>query len=267
MAVNPLVTVFSRIYGNVPKAVLQMAFATEGGGPEISLDERIKRTIIEGRILPEINGVCGITRLVPLKPEYIENSIDAQSQILGPSITGVLYRIPASARENREIVEAQEVTYTYWSNPISTADAGNNLTSMSEALLDSHTLKIDGYAPTAILRDGNIIQIIPNIITTTAWVKCILGYDSEFTNMPGGSVHALANYVMAVLKGHIYNELVIEMDQGAMIGGAQIGRFREIVDRYEQEGSTEQQNELLDKFRGSMVLSPESFRTLANLAM
>ena len=58
--------------------------------------------------------------------------------------------------------------------------------------------------------------------------------DTEMTNLNPRSFRAFAKLVEYAVKSYIYNELVVTMDIGELYAGNQLGRFKEIVDSYEE---------------------------------
>lgn len=273
MAVPALAHVMSRLFSSIPHEILTIAFDDGGRGASPSLDARIKAEIIEGRVLPEINATCGKPKRIPLLQQYVEPTRNVEQTFTGAMLHGVFFRIPPHERESRPIIEARAIVFGFayaeqsGLAPVVFANQGNSALNMARGVLHSHTLTNGNITPMPILRDGSLIQVIPNLMADGVLCECVLGYDAEFTNLPGGMVSPLSSYVIAVTKGYIYNKLVIQVDQGVLLGGSPLGRVRDIIDRYEQEGSLEAQLELLDYFRGGAVMDPENFKKYCLLAL
>jgi len=274
MTIPALGHVIARLTRSVPQEILRVAFDDGGRGASVSIDAHIKREIIEAHVLPELNATCGKPKQIPLLGGYLVPTTDARRTFSGAMMVGSIFQIPANEREDRPIVEVRGLSFGFaysqqagQVSPLSMAGQGDSMASLARAVLSSHTLADGNITPRAILRSGNLIQVVPNMMAEGILCNCVLGYDAEFTNIPGGMLDPLTRYVIAVTKGYIYNKLTIQIDQGQLLGGAMLGRFKEIVDRYEQEGSDEVQATLLDNFRGGSILDPDNFRRYLRLAL
>lgn len=275
MAITPMNVIVGQVTSQIPQHLLGLVFKNirDGQFQDMSIDECLKKVIIEGIVLPSINAACGKPKDIPLQGDWLETSADMVSRYLGGLKTGELYRIPAWVRENRDIIEIRQVKYAYayaeggGVSPASIMASGNSLFEASEALMASHSMQNASIAPTATLRDNNLVMIVPSMASDGYILDCLIGYDAEFTNAPRGMHMPLARYVVAVTKGFIHNSLIIDLDLGQLIGGAQLGIIRDLVTRYGDEGSEAVQREHLEHMRGAALYDPENMSKMLSMVM
>lgn len=274
MGASALTVVMSHIFNKIPDEILDLAFRTSGGiGSSTTIDEKIKEEVIVGRILNDVNATCGRPALIPMLAEYRETGREIRTAFLGPTLLGDLYRIPPAAREGRDITAVREIMYSMsysqysGSHPGTFGDMGNTMGNMMDMALKSRTLADGNKTPTPILREGNIIQVTPRIISEGLMLSCTLGYDDEFTNLPAGQYQPLRDMAVTATKGMIYNKLAVRIDSAQLQAGAPLGIIRDIVSRYEQEGSDAVYDEHLKKFRGGMGYDPEVFKHFLRAAL
>jgi hypothetical protein len=264
-----LTRAFSHIYTTIPRELLALAFPVAPYSSD-SIDEQIRKIIIRGRVLIDVNTspAGGRPAKIPLLSTYLENTDELKIRWIGPGLSGDLYRIPESAREGREILAVERLDFAYANtnhdgmSPLAYGYSGNNIINSADMMLRSRTLENANTTPTPILREGNIVQVSPRFMTDGLLLFCRLAYDDEFTNMPQGCYEALTELIVCAVKQYIHTQLIIKIDQAQVHAGAQIGRIRELVDRYEQEGSQERYSEILQRLKGGAIMDPETLKRL-----
>ena len=78
---------------------------------------------------------------------------------------------------------------------------------------------------TILIRDS--IGFAPN-----GWLRCVLANDENLGNIQLRSYKHFSQLVEYAVKSYIYNELIINLDQGELQGGQTIGVFKEIIQGY-----------------------------------
>lgn len=258
------------IYANIPYEILEAAFRPKDFGTTI--DRRIQDLIVNGRVLPDCNITAGKIKRIPLSACQVEHVMPDPGfeSILSPT-PGSLYRIPAELREHRDITGVIDISYLYDytgfnDSPFGLGSNGNTMRSMAAAMLNSHTGRNACLTPTPTLLKDNMVMINPTNSFISDWsLVCRLGYDEEFTNIGNQSVMPLANLILTATKGYIWVKLVIQIDQAVLSGGQEIGRFKEIVDKY--EGELEKYQDDLNRVRGSVLLDADSTRYMLRLML
>jgi hypothetical protein len=83
---------------------------------------------------------------------------------------------------------------------------------------------------------GENTLLIKDLITLppNSQLRCILANDEEMSALPLRSYRYFINLCEYAVKSHIYNELIIDIDQDQLQGGAQLGIFKEIVQGYSE---------------------------------
>ena len=243
--------------------ILEAAFRPRDYG--VSLDMRIKEVIISGRVLSDININSGKIKRIPLtscEPVHIlpDPGFDT---IISPT-PGTLYRVPAAARENRDIVGIVDISYLYSyvgfsDSPFGFGSNGNTVSSLASAMINSHTHRNACLTPTPTLLNDNMILINPTNSFISDWcLVCRLGYDEEFLNIARSMILPLSKLIMTATKAYIWTALVIRIDAGELSGGQELGKFKEIVDSYKED--LDRYDEDLKKTNASGLFDPEATR-------
>ena len=253
------------VYNTIPIEILEATFRPKDF--QVSLDERIKEVIINGRVLPDCNVNAGQIKRIPLSLCQIERVIPDPifNSITSPT-PGTLYRVPPHLREHRDIVGVIDISYLYDftgfnDTPFGFGTNGNSVKSLAAAVLNSHTHRNACLTPTPKLLTDNMILITPTNSFLTDWaLVCRLGYDTEFTNLPNSAVLPLGKLITTATKAYIWVNLTIRIDQAALSGGQELGRFKEIVDKYEADLDRYEVD--LKDLRGSLLFDQEALRYL-----
>lgn len=264
--VNPLDIFLQHIHDNIDKSLLHLAF--DGHQPERhgTIDEKILDRVIRRRVLADITVAQGRPKPIIMSSRYQLSANDILNFAFGPSLQGDLYQIPPEAREYRNIVAIRDITYgigyarTFGASPVAFQNMGNTVGNLSSAVLDSHTNTSAVLTPRATLWDGNVIQITPSTIMDQVAIECVLAYDENFTNFPSSMIQPATQLCLIATKQIIYTTCKVQVDLGQVVAGANIGSIRDIIDRYEQEGSYELYLEVMNKVKEGNYMDVESFR-------
>lgn len=226
----------------IPKEVLKQAFMPTRYDPTrlaryydnttpLSIDALIRDQLIYGRVLPDIDLISGSEDFIPLscaKQEWIDqfNSI---------------YRFNDEVMGGRTITGVYEVTYSYASNSMLGGYGGYGAyNTRSSALLKSarDVLRSSVGTPsqsTAYVQLVGHNAVMVNDITpiqNAGALRCRISNDPNLTNLQPSYHQRFATLALYATQAYIYTALVIDLDEGMLRGGQQIGRFREIVDSY-----------------------------------
>ena len=196
--------------------------------------------------------------------------VPAYSNIsFGPSSNRV-FIIPPEAREFRDISHTIGLALPYsYSNNISynygSFDDNRSVCSTADKIVGSNL----GYEnqpiiPVPILLNNNVIRLEPSFSASTEYIlSCLLKYDTNFTNLAPNSLRYLSELAVLATQSLIYTRLIIPIENSYLVGGQGIGRFKDIVDSYQD--ANEKFNEKLLQFRGSQTFDKDTFLGLVSL--
>jgi len=259
---NVIQKLLSHVYHNIPREILQEAFIPKNDDNSLSLDTYIEQIVITQRVLLDCNLFAGKKKRLLLQHDFLEKvKTPKVYSTLAAGYTGV-YRIPPEEREYRDIAYVIELLYPFSASGYNhitippTNAYGMSATSKTMDVLNSHTYGNVANPPRPILLAGDLIKLDPPQLTHIDWILvCALKYDKEFTSLNNDAIYPLSELVLCATKSYIYNTLILKIDKAYITQGQELGRFREIIERYESEH--EKYKELLDKFRGTATLDRE----------
>jgi len=266
--VSAFSSILRMIYRSIPQEILEATFRPSDY--QTTLDRRIQDVIINGQVLPDLNINSGKIKRIPLSACMIEHVLPDPgfSSLLSPT-PGSLYRIPAEARENRDIVGVIDISYLYDyggmnDSPFGLGSNGNTVRSMANAAINSHTGRNACLTPTPTLQPDNMVLINPTNSFISDWcLVCRLGFDEEFTNINNGAILPLSKLATTATKAYIWTNLTIRIDQAMLSGGQELGRFKDVVDKYESE--IERYEEDLHKTRAAALFDTDAVRYFLRL--
>lgn len=226
----------------IPKDVLHQAFMPQRYDPTrkaryydnttpLSLNAVITDKIILERVMADINLVSGSEVIIPLRDGTFQH-IDQYNSI---------YRFDDQTTGGRTIISVYEVTYGYNNNAlIGTYSGYGNYSSQSSMLLKSSRDVLRGAAG-VLPQSTSYVQLIGhntvlvNDVTPVqnyGTLRCKVTNDPNLNNIKPQYYQLFAKMCLEAVKAYVYTQLVIDLDEGMLRGGQQIGRFREIVDSY-----------------------------------
>lgn len=270
---RPLEHIFVGISQNIPEEILDLAFRKYENIPSqlnLSLHDLIRQKVIRGRMLRDCNIVGGKIKQIVLSQDYLEDityGYAESSLMIGKYC---LYRIPTEEREGVALAEVNGITYP--SNlggshlNIAGYGGGATLPIVANGVLDAQTYQSSTSRPTPELLSGDLVRLNPPQYNHIDWVlSCRLCYDDSFSNINQAAIIPLTRWAICAVKAYIYNYLVIKLDRGAVEFGSELGRVKEVIDKYSEEDV--RYWELLDKFAGGATLDMRRLETYFNFAL
>lgn len=229
---NPITKALSDIHHRIPRKVLEEAFVSRRGlnnlgwRSPVSVDYRIREEVIDSRVIPDCNLVGGTETTIPLgnvTPQYL------------PEYKTV-YRIPLSVTNNRKISRIYHIMHGSAAAPglgHGMAYDGNDLLGVAQGLLATHqAIPNVSNAHVQLIGENTILVHDQMPSSPSLYAQVMLESDSEFSHLSKASIPAFSKLVEYAVKSYIFNALVLEIDEGFLSGGRDLGRFREIVDGY-----------------------------------
>ena len=226
----------------IPREVLKQAFMPVRYDPTrkaryydnttpLSLEAVIIDKIIKDRVLPDINLVSGSEVILPLGEAEFQH-IDQYNSI---------YRFGDKATGGRAITSVYEVTYGYNNNAmIGTYSGYGHYSSQSSMLLKASRDVLRGVSGTVpqstayvqLIGHNTVLVNDVSPIQNYGTLRCKVTNDPNLNNLKPQYHQKFASLCLNAAKSYVYTALVIDLDEGMLRGGQQIGRFREIVDSY-----------------------------------
>lgn len=259
---NPLQYVFTEIQAEIPPAILQLCFTMAerkqpGFDPSrLSLYELIMSKVIRPRVLLGCNLVAGKQKEILLQYGYWEQGVWGVAESMMGIGQFAIYRIPPEEREGMSIASVISITYPsmQYSNLTGVPGYGMGTTvgMAANAVLASHTFSNTPMMPLPEILAGDLVRLNPPQHSHFEYVmKCLLCYDDQFTNMNSDAIPPFAELVLEAVKAYIYTNTIVELDQGHVQFGMEIGTIKTIIDGYAE--SNKRYKELLDDFSGSAL--------------
>lgn len=247
--------VLSNITQNIPAELLGLAFKPQQFNTTV--EQRIIAQIVEGPILLDTNLVGGKRRELYLRSNWLLD-LDQEEGImsLGGAIQGAFYKVPAEAREDRNISSVIGITSSlagsahgsgYTTN--GAGGFGNTLNAMTSQMLNSRTFAQYPVMPNASLEGTNIIRLFPKQLVSDVVVTVMLEYDSEFINLEPSAIFALSDLCLCATKRYIANTLRVSVDETEVVAGMEIGIIKQLIEEYAQDGK--EYDTKLMKFKGA----------------
>lgn len=227
---NPISRAISEARYQIPDEILQALFYDRTKHMRSTPDtitENLKAVVIRPRVLVDCDIVGGTEILVRLEGLMTSRPDDFTS----------IYRIPKSLTQNRSILSVLNVTFN---DPTGIAyygmAAGCQSTQMmatAQGLLDAAgTIPVTSTSQVQLIGENVVSVRDTTILPANAFLRCMLASDENMSHLQLRVFRQFSQLCVLAIKSYIYNKLVIRVDVGELMGGFQLGRFREIVDSY-----------------------------------
>lgn len=224
----------------VPRAVLEKTFLNRNVSwrqqQNVDLDAQILNLVIRPRVLVDCDIVGGTQVTIPLE------GLEFQTTETGSTVV----RIPKSRSNGRSIVSVLHVSYmtaTTMANIATTfGSTGTGLYNPTEhtALMQATAGVLNSHDRIPLTSTANVRLIGENVVlirdafspTQTCFLRCMLANEENLNNIQIRSHVHFAKLVEYAVKAYIYNEMVMEIGQAELAGGAELGVFKMITDSY-----------------------------------
>lgn len=203
----------------------------------VSLTDAIRTKVIDAKVRRDVDVVGGTQVIIPLRGvEFIRHDLYTTT-----------FRVPMSLTQGRTITSIQAVIYGYpdmlFGVPGSGAGAyssGNTPTCGNSALTAGTEAMLNSFAPVPEIQLTNVAIVGQNyiciyetqMVTEQLTLRCTVTNDPELNNLPVRSYTKFSVLVRYAIQAYIYNKLKIKVDQGQIVGGVELGAFREVMESY-----------------------------------
>lgn len=216
----------------IPRDVLQLAYIgkTDFHTAPISLEERIRRTTINARVIVDTNIVSGETVLVDLsdlQPHQEDNY-------------NYVFEIPPARLNYRPILSPLSVNYMAYNNVMNSYIPGttasypvgtNDITSAAHRAMDSRS-NIPIVSNSEVVAVGPFTIMVRNHLITASvrQLRCVVCHEDRLSNISIRNAPVFSRLCELAVKSYIHNELLIKLDRGYLSGGQELGSLKAYVE-------------------------------------
>lgn len=248
---NPVNYILGQIKFLIPAEVLRAAFYRREFGQQVlptNIDELIRERVIEGRVRQDCDLVGGTETVIPI----YDLPYDAWDNYR------YCYRIPLSRTNGRYITRTVGVMLGnagLFNMPYVGGAGYSQVLEASSAVLASNSA-IPDVASTDVQLIGPNTILVSNLTTFSSQMhlRCYVENDADFANLRSTALHRFSELCVLATKAYIYNTLKIPMDMGQLVGGMNLGAFKEVVDEY-RDSAQLYQDFLLNKWKRIAILN------------
>lgn len=263
MSFNPVARAVSVIRRTIPSQILNEVFLPKSAhwtGAVYNLDEEITRQVIRPRVIFDCDVVGGHEQLIRLIDCRVERTQDLQTVIYVPksvtagrSITAVLSMSLMDARA----AAAASSTAGY------AACSVNPVTMATAALAGSYDAPgVMSTSRMEIIAENTILLKDSSIGTSLGTLRVIIANDENLNNLSIRFINQFVELCKLAVKSHIYNEMIITMDEAEIRGGARLGAFKNIVESY-SDSEQQYQDYLKETWQKTAIMNDrESYHNL-----
>lgn len=213
----------------IPEEILNEVFLKREFGETalpVSLDTMIREKVIDARVMVDCNLLGGTQVELPLHgvtPEKVD-------------IYKTIYRIPMSVTQNRTISRVLSLTIGQ-STMLNTSYMGVEGYSQ---IMEAASGMMNAQAGIPIVSTAYIRLIAQNTVLVSdylslpraSFLRCYLENDDEYSQLNPMTYPHFSQLVEYAVKAYIHNKADIRTGMGRLVGGMELGRFREIIDSY-----------------------------------
>lgn len=241
---NVFTLAINEVKNSIPKKLLEDAFSAVyntdinfSRDTPLSIDYMIKKEVIYNRVLIDLNLINTSTTYIPLDRADIQQ---VNSYNNGYSFNYVCV-IDKSTLSNKSIISVLSLyyqnRYSWGSNNYYNGNSnyGNMISASTNVLSNAIDNQQISSTSRVNLLNENTVLISDNVFITNirnCLLECILSIDEYFSSLNPKSYSYIKELVVLATKAYVYNILVLAIDQGRLVGGQDLGRFREILDGY-----------------------------------
>lgn len=226
----------NHIRHTIPDAILQIAFSPNSVvrrnnywfniNETQSIDYNIRDRVIESRVNVDLDLFGGNQVPIDLRGVPYEQ-YDWQTRV---------YRIPPEVTGHRKIVSIQSLVYINFYNMSGYVDyqRSNDLLSATSDLYNSISQMPIVQTANCMLLGDNTVMVRDDVVHLhdNLALICIVENEAGLANIAPQTYPLYAELVEYATKAYIYNSTIVELDQGYLMGGQNLGRIRDMIEDY-----------------------------------
>lgn len=232
---NPITKALSEIAFRIPRDILIEVFTPKQymwRDQPINYEEQIRNIVIRSRVMVDCDLVGGTEAFISL------SDVPQQHTDVDRLIT--VYHIPKHKTQGRSITSVLSLSYVtagasvYMNNALNFDPCSVTDPLMAgRAMMDNmSSLPIPSTAKVQLIGENTVMVKDSIVAPSTGILRCILANDENFSHLQVRSIPYFCRLCELATKSYIYNQYIITLDRGRLEGGAEIGRFREVIDSY-----------------------------------
>lgn len=230
----------NRIKNAIPAEILNIVFTQNRTYRGVnnsynaqSIDEAIRREVIENKVRIDIDPYSGTEIDIPLRRCEIESE----------NINKHIIRVPDSLTQGRHITSVKHLSFidlsgdyvsgspsTFMNNSSSVCGNGLLVQGANSILSNVEGVAVTSTADIYVIGDN--ILLAEGVITAFGSIRVKISYDEGFSQLPVTVHPRFGELCVLACKSYIYNHLAIRMDAGILFSGETLGKIKEIVDSY-----------------------------------
>lgn len=208
----------------------------------LSVEDQILSLVIRPRVLVDCNLIGGIDMTIPILQAHREDIDSIQSII----------RVPKKLTNGRSITVAKNITFV---DPFNASIAGATQTCGRSALLTGAEAVLNSAADIpymgtfrlALIGENTILVRGNSIMPPNSYLVCTVSHDENLNDINPRSIPQITQACVLATKAYIYNTLRVQLDQGYLEGGQELGEIRNIISEYADA------NELYKEYRSTVL--------------
>lgn len=226
---NAISKALQEIKFNIPFEVLQIAFITNEpyvAAPNnliYSMDERIRASVINSRVIVDCNMVGGDPVTVYLAHCRVDEVLPGE----------FIITVPKQATGGRSIVAPLSLVSNF--GYTNTATFGYVSPILSAANNMYNNLGTDTPMQTSrleLIGDNVIMAKDPSIYLYNTALRCVLEYAPNMSSLHPRFILAFAKLCVLACKSYIYNTSIVKMDQAFLYGGHELNSVTSVIEGY-----------------------------------
>lgn len=231
---NPILYALKRIKQDIPSQLLELAYtepAAQMFAIPVSVDSLIKDRVLIDRVLLDCNLVGGAEVVIALSSAVHEK--------VEPGVH--VYRVPKQLTQNRIILSALSIAF-------STEGYGhvNHQFGAQDEILNAAKQQLASNMSVQMISDARVSVIGENVIMAEhadsflgrAFLRCIIENDANMNHLNPRSWDNFATLCSLAVKADIYVNNIVKLNMGYVIGGSEIGEYKNIIDGYSDANET-----------------------------
>jgi hypothetical protein len=209
----------------IPLEILQEIFVKKEFGRTplpVSLDTMIREKVIDARVMVDCNLLGGTQVEIPLNsvsPETIEPY-------------KIIYRVP----KNRTISRVLSVTIgqsTMMNTSYMGVEGYSQILDAAQGMMAAQQgIPIVSSAYIRLIAENTVLVSDYLSLPRSAYLRCYLESDDEYSQLNPMTYPHFSQLVEYAVKAYVYNNGIIKVGMGQLVGGMELGRFREIIDGF-----------------------------------
>ena len=214
---------------DIPEEILREVFLRREFGQTplpVSLDTMIREKVIDPRVMVDCRLLGGTQVELPLAsvtPDWVDTH-------------KIVYRIPMSLTQNRRISKVLSLTIsqsTMMNSSYMGVEGYSQILEAAQGMMNSQAgIPIVSTAYIRLIAENTVLVSDYMSLPRTAFLRCYLEQDDEFSSLNPMTYPHFVQLVLLAVKAYVYNKIKVKMGMGQLVGGMELGVFREIVDGY-----------------------------------